>query len=228
MALTRDSAPEAPGIGGPRPRRWQSRPLVLAAGALAIVGAAVWWIRDDTPAFDADVFAAALARWRDAPILDYDLELTVQVDSDEAHRATVQVRDGALVAQTYDGVHRESPDDSYTIEGLYRTLGRELEVAGLVPAHTGDAHGSGSAPTTGSRGAPRQTTLRARFHPELPVPIVFKRLTLTESSRSVVIHVDALSIPGLGVVLGDHAPRVAPRAGDGAAAPAARPEAPIR
>jgi hypothetical protein len=152
--------------------------LALAGGTVA----AVWALRRSVPLLDAATLEGHQRRWQERPLLDYDMALNVHNDGQEIDRHRVEVRAGALVAQTLNGAPRATGDSSYTIEGLFRILERELEMA-AEPRRDG---------TTG------HTTLRARFDQDLGVPLVFKRLTTLDDRRSTSIEVEEISVPGKG------------------------------
>ncbi len=149
-------------------------PWVLTLGVIAV--GVLWALRDSTPQLDDAVLEKNYLAWREKPILDYDMMLSIEVDGLEPQRPSVSVRGGKLVSQKLNDQLRTSGDDSYTIEGLFRTLGTELA----------------QAKKPDSKGATEHTLLRALFDETHSIPVVFKRLTSRNDARSVVIRIDSL------------------------------------
>lgn len=139
-------------------------------------------LADRTPVLDLQVLQAQRALWSEHGPEDYDLSLSIHVDRQQESLATVSVRNGKLVSQTYNGLPRPAKDDSYTIEGLFRTMERELLLAEETKRKGG-------------------TVLKAAFDGPLGIPLVFKRLTTRQGSRSCIISLRQLSSPESGSLL---------------------------
>ena len=159
------------------------KPVLLIAALCIAAGIIVFGLLvDRTPLLDLQMLQAQRARWSEQGHGDYDLSLSIHVDRQQESLATVNVRNGKLVSQTYNGLPRPATDDSYTIEGLFRTMERELMLA----------------EETKSKGG---TVLKAAFDDPLGVPLVFKRLTTRQGSRSCIISLRQLSSPASGSLL---------------------------
>ena len=91
------------------------------------------------------------------------------------------VRKGKITSQSYNGLERKGKDDSYTVEGLFRTMERELNLAR-------DA------------GAKSSTILKAEFDDQRGFPLVFKKLTTREGARSYVIRLAELRSKSSGIL----------------------------
>ena len=156
---------------------------ILLVSALCVAAAVVVFtvFADRTPVLDPGILENRKARWHREGPDNYDLSISIQIDREEASLAVVSVRDGKLVSQTYNGLSRESADDSYTVEGLFRTMERELDLAN-------QAEQAGS------------TVLKAVFEESLGMPTVFKRITTRPGGRSCIILVRELSSPETGIL----------------------------
>ena len=158
---------------------------ILLVGGLAALAAVLFFIittfADKTPLLLPGMVEDSQEKWTREGPRDYDLSINIQVDRQDESRAEVTVRDGKLVSQTYNDLPRSSSDDSYTVNGLFRTMERELELS-LHAKQKGD------------------TVLKAEFDQKLGVPVVFKRLTTRPGGRSVVINVIELSSPKAGTL----------------------------
>jgi len=174
MTESSDSAPQPPG-------RRRLVLIVLFLLVLAGAGGAIWWMRDSAPLLDGAILAEHHERWMADPLEDYDLVLVVHLDGQDEQRHELEVRGSEVVSQTLDGRLIARPGDGYSIRGLYNTLEEEIELAKKHRA----------------RGA---TTLRARFLERPVVPVIFKRLTTRVDANSVVIRVDSLSVPDVGLI----------------------------
>ena len=79
------------------------------------------------------------------------------------------------------GLERSGKEDSYTIEGLFRTMERELNLAL-------DADEKNS------------TVLKAEFDAQRGFPLVFKKLTTRQGARSYVIRLAELRSESSGIL----------------------------
>lgn len=176
--------------GGTKTGSSPSLKVILLSGAFcAIIAAVIFTLfADRTPALHAELLENRLRKWRQAGPENYDLSLSIQVDGEEASLAAVSVRDGKLASQTYNGLPRQSADDSYTVAGLFKIMQRELQLAGQ----------------TRQKG---ETILKAEFDPSLAMPILFKRFTTAAQGRSCVIRVHELKTPEDGILFSISQPR---------------------
>ena len=150
--------------------------LCVLAGILAFV-----ILPDRTPKLDRKILQSSRALWGEKGAEDYDLSISIQVDRQDEARAEVVVRKGKITSQSYNGLERQGKDDSYTVEGLFRTMERELNLAR-------DA------------GAKSSTILKAEFDDQRGFPLVFKKLTTREGARSYVIRLAELRSKSSGIL----------------------------
>ena len=150
--------------------------LCVLAGILAFV-----ILPERTPKLDDKILQSSRALWGEKGAEDYELSISIQVDRQEEAKAEVVVRKGKITSQSYNGLERKGKDDSYTVEGLFRTMERELNLAR-------DAEEKSS------------TILKAEFDGQLGFPIVFKKLTTREGARSYVIRLAELRSKSPGIL----------------------------
>ena len=150
--------------------------LCLLVGVLAFV-----LLADRTPELDREILQAKRALWSAKGSGDYDISIRIKVDRQDESSAAVSVKTGKILAQSYNGLERSGKEDSYTIEGLFRTMERELNLAG-------DADEKNS------------TVLKAEFDAQRGFPIVFKKLTTRDGARSYVIRLAELRSQNEGIL----------------------------
>jgi hypothetical protein len=134
------------------------------------------FLSDSTPVLDPDALARARDRWRNRAIMDYKITVLAETDARPAERIETEVHAGRAVRLFRNG---QAVDlrDAYTVDGLFGLIEREVEMA------------SAKEPGQAS-GAPRGAKLRASFHEDLGVPMVFKRLA--PKRLSLIIRVEGL------------------------------------
>lgn len=150
--------------------------LCLLVGILAVL-----LLADRTPKFDLRILQAKRSLWSAKGSEDYDISIRIKVDHQEESSAGVSVRSGKIVSQSYNGLERTGKDDSYTVEGLFRTMERELNLAR-------------------DQGEKGNTILKAEFDDQLGFPVVFKKLTTRQGARSYVISLAELRSQASGVL----------------------------
>mgnify|MGYP001329189037 FL=1 len=150
--------------------------LCLLVGVLAFV-----LLADRTPELDREILQAKRALWSAKGSGDYDISIRIKVDRQDESSAGVSVRNGKILSQSYNGLERSGKEDSYTIEGLFRTMERELNLAR-------DADEKNS------------TVLKAEFDAQRGFPIVFKKLTTRDGARSYVIRLVELRSQNEGIL----------------------------
>lgn len=156
--------------------------LCLVVGILAMI-----LLPDRTPKLDLEILQANRALWSGGGAGDYDISITIRIDRQEESRATVSVRNGEIVSQSYNGLARAGKDDSYTIEGLFKIMERELKMAQEAKEKSG-------------------TVLKAKFDDRLGFPVVFKRLTTRPGARSCVISIVELRSKDSGILFSTEQP----------------------
>ncbi|MFP6739747.1 MAG: DUF6174 domain-containing protein [Planctomycetota bacterium] len=150
--------------------------LCLLVGVLAFL-----LLADRTPKLDLEILQAKRALWSAKGLGDYDISIRIKVDRQDESSAAVSVRDGKILSQSYNGLARTGKEDSYTIEGLFRTMERELNLAS-------DAEEKSS------------TILKAEFDDHWGFPVVFKKLTTRQGARSYVIRLAELRSESSGIL----------------------------
>jgi hypothetical protein len=158
---------DAEGARG-RPTGRRSRgPLVAAAIILALSGGLYLSLRDRTPLLTRTILDAQRARWLECGIRDYDLVIAVENPAQSPARYRVEVRAGRVAAFELNG-QAITPNDAYTVAGLFEWLDRELDLAG----------GSGEGAPSPLEGA----ILRAEFDDIHGFPRTFKRIAPRKST----------------------------------------------
>ncbi len=157
--------------------------MILAVTILCVLVAILAFVilPDRTPRLDREILQSSRALWNEKGPADYDLSILIQVDRQDEARAGVVVRNGRLTSQSYNGLERKGRDDSYTIEGLLETMERELDLAR-------------------GEGEEGSTILKAEFDQQRGFPIVFKKLTTRQGSRSYVIRLAELRSKSPGIL----------------------------
>lgn len=108
--------------------------ITAVAGLLIVVGV-TWWMRSGMSPVTAARLDAAEASWREAAIHHYDMR--VETSGAQQGRYELEVRDGLLKSIERDGVPGTPADGAYwTVDGLFRTLRRELQMAEEGAANT--------------------------------------------------------------------------------------------
>ena len=150
--------------------------LCLLVGVLAFV-----LLADRTPKLDLEILQAKRALWSARGSGDYDISIRIKVDRQDESSAAVSVKTGKILSQSYNGLERSGKEDSYTIEGIFRTMERELNLAL-------DADEKNS------------TVLKAEFDAQRGFPLVFKKLTTRQGARSYVIRLAELRSESSGIL----------------------------
>ncbi len=146
--------------------------LPITAIVLLLIGLVVVMVlRDDTPLLTPEVYTAARARWERDAYDDYTVDVLKELDRQAPERVQTVVRGGQVTSFRIND-RATLLTSSYTIEGLFDMIERELEMAG-----------SGVK----QQGQPREVTLRAMFDGKTGIPLVFKRLAA--NGKSVVLSV---------------------------------------
>ena len=160
-----------PDPGGLKTRPDSSLKIIVPVTALCLLVGVLSFVllADRTPELDLEILQAKRALWSAKGSGDYDISIRIKVDRQDESSAAVSVKTGKILSQSYNGLERSGKEDSYTIEGLFRTMERELNLAG-------DAAEKNS------------TVLKAEFDAQRGFPIVFKKLTTRDGARSYVIR----------------------------------------
>ena len=149
-----------------------------------IVGIATVLInRDATPYVSRQTFEAARDKWNQAGITTYELLVDKQLDGRPLEQVRTLVEDGVVKAFYINDGQIEDVRDSYSAEGLFDIVERELEML----------NGEEQQP-----GQPKGVMLRAEFDDETGLPVIFKRLSI--NSKSVFLTVKKLFVPERGVI----------------------------
>jgi hypothetical protein len=177
-----DSPGEASSPSLAWPRR---RPRWLLTGAAVLLGAAVWLAvsllqSDATPPLTEEAFESARRLWAAQELGDYDLERIDHVDRAAGQNYRVVVRSRAVVELRLNGTRLE-PNGSYSVEGLFETMERELEMLAQGVARER-----------------RNARLLASFHPTLGFPVLFK--VIAPQLRSYFIRIEELRAPERGIL----------------------------
>ncbi len=175
-----DSASTSAPVEPARAKRgawWRWLPWALAA--LVLLTAIITWlvVRQPLSELTPEALTEARQRWRDAGIAGYDLTLETTT-SGPPSTVQVQVRDGKLVEVLVNGAPASSGDPrSYTIEGLFDILERELAMI----------HDPSSPLSSGGK-----TFLRVRFDHQNGIPLRYLRVIsgTNQSSELRVIQFD--------------------------------------
>ena len=142
--------------------------IVLFLIGLVIV---VMVLRDDTPVLAPEVYTVARARWERDAYDDYTVDVLKELDRQAPERVQTIVRGGRVTSFRIND--KPMPlTSSYTIEGLFDMIERELEMAESGVKQPGE---------------PREITLRAMFDEKTGIPLIFKRLAA--NGKSVVLSV---------------------------------------
>ncbi len=132
----------------------------LAAGVFIVALLIVFLRRDTTPLLDAAQLRDAQARWSDARLTDYSIDLLKKIDRQSEERVSTRVEDSRAVEMRVNDVQMPVRD-SYTVDGLFDMIEREQEMA---------------TASTNTPGQPVRATLKVRFDPATGTPIEFRRL----------------------------------------------------
>lgn len=165
ILLEDEPAPERQPPRQPARRRLR-RVSLLSAGLGVLVGLVVLWLmyREPMVELTAENLDAAQARWAAAEIADYDMILETQPPGRaEPMRFTVQVRHKRVANVLQDGEPADTHEpESYTIDGLFDMLERELDLA-RSPDNPFQATGG-------------KVFQRVRFHDDLGYPERYLRV----------------------------------------------------
>ena len=147
--------------------------LLAAALAAVVLVAVVALLPGGSEPLTAARLETARQRWRAAGIRNYEMEL--ETSGAQTGRYVVRVKDGSVVSLARDG-HVENPSEKelWSVDGLFRTLERELGNA----EHPEKIYGV--APGT-------QVLLRMRSDPRLGYPLFFSRYVMG-TNKSVTIR----------------------------------------
>lgn len=156
-----------------RPRR--RRGLYLAGVILALAAVLVLLSRDNTPRLTAGDLDSAKKRWEENRLPSYDLTIHKESDTLGAEDFKTEVREGKAQRLFMNGAEIQ-PSDSYSVSGLFAVIAQELEIL--------------RAPEPGQ---PKGALLKARFHDDLGLPVVFKRIAANR--QSYVLSVKEITEP---------------------------------
>jgi len=156
---------------------------VLAAVVIVATVVFVSLQGDRPPALDIAAFEAAREQWQQASYADYTVVVRKDIDSQATERIKTVVEKNTVKSLAIN--NRQLPIvDSYTIDGLFEIIERELEMLEESQKRPGQ---------------PAKTHLSARFDPDTGIPTIFNRLAT--GGRSYFLTVDSLEVPGRGVIL---------------------------
>lgn len=149
-------------------------------GGLAVVVLLVatpWTLRGRMHRLSEEDLDTARSVWRRSGVRDYDLD--VEISGATAGRYSIVVRDGRLQSIERDGrPANPAESDQWTVEGLFKTIDRELQMAW-----------DGARAMRLPEGV--QLVILGRFDPTLGYPIDYVR-QVTGSGSSVRIRVHGL------------------------------------
>ncbi len=153
-----------------------SRPLLLAILALGGVAIVMTTLRDDTPRLTRESCESARALWDQRAITDYAVDVLKELDRQPEERLRTVVRDGQATSLTINDAAVKS-SATYTVDGLFDVIERELEMADSKERKPGQPGG---------------VALRAVFDSKTGVPLVFKRLA--GSGKSFILTVTRFEV----------------------------------
>ncbi|MBI5365701.1 MAG: hypothetical protein HZA54_01585 [Planctomycetes bacterium] len=151
-----------PPAARPRFPRRALAALAVGAGLLLLYGVFLMG-RGRLPALDGAALAAARARWAAAACADYRLRLTTEASTLARGAFVIEVRAGAVVAATRDGVPTTGDTTAYTVPGLFTLMRDELALAENPQRSYGAPEGF-------------RAYLFADFDPKYGVPVGFRRI----------------------------------------------------
>jgi hypothetical protein len=168
-------------------KRFPSGPF----GVLLLVGAAgfalLLLLRPNTPPLARADYERAERLWAAQNLEDYSVRVLKERDRLAPELFTTTVRGHKATQLLMDGTPLIAKP-TYTVDGLFEIIQREVEMLE-------DSQEVGAAKI---EGGPEGVVLRARFHPELGLPLVFKRLATNE--KSFVLTVEELAVPDQGTL----------------------------
>jgi hypothetical protein len=180
-----DVPPGSPGTPPPSPGKpktpfWLRLPWILTAVVLLLLAVAVLiWaatrpdMRDLTP----ELLAQAQQQWADAGIESYDVSFQLNASGfTTPSRFEVRVRAGRPIEILRNGRPVSADPESYTIEGLFDIIERELDMS--------------RDPTSPLASVSGKTFLRVRFNDRFGYPEQYLRVT-GGTNRSSEMRVDA-------------------------------------
>jgi hypothetical protein len=131
---------------------------VVTAGFLLVVGVLVF--RQTVPRLSQPEFDAAVKRWKQRGPASYDCDIVIL--GNRPGSVQMQVRGGQATSMVRDGLTPKARRtwDAWTVEGMFDTIERELEIARDPKQTVG-----GSSPPV----------LYAKFDDRLGYPAIFRR-----------------------------------------------------
>jgi hypothetical protein len=153
--VTTEKSPTAP-----QPKR-QIRTALAILTALLCLTIVFVALRDRTPDLTRRELEARWAQWRTLRVPSYTLALTVERDKSTAEHYEVRVRDNEVDSFSINGQRRPN-NPSYSIDGLFDILDRELEITEGKDKQAGLAL--------------QNALLKAAFDEKYAFPQTFKRI----------------------------------------------------
>lgn len=145
---------------GPRPKK-HIRAAIVTLTALLVLAICFVALRDRTPILTRTKLEERWKQWRTLRVPSYTLTLTVERDKSAAEKYEVYVRENEVESFSINGQQRPN-NSSYSIDGLFAILDRELEIT------------EGKDKQTGS--TLRNALLKAVFDEKYAFPQNFKRI----------------------------------------------------
>ena len=142
-----------------------TRLLVMALFAASLVGCGRPALPELTPA----LLAEAHARWEQAHVTSYDLDLTVEGTQLERAAIHLEVRADSVRKAERDGIAMTGDTSAFAVPGLFRTLEQELAIK-AKPAEAGAPEGY-------------QVYVQASFDPERGYPKHYRRIVGGSNTR---------------------------------------------
>ena len=152
-----------------RLQRFKARLLPIALGGVGAIIAtlllAAWLWRDGTPPLTREMLESAQARWQQAGVKDYALD--VEIAGKRAGRVHLEVRGGEPTAMTRDGVTpaQRRTWSAWTVDGMLDMMRMELDAAENPEKGFGAAEGA-------------RLVQRAQFDDALGYPLRYERIML--------------------------------------------------
>jgi hypothetical protein len=144
-----------------------SKPFALALVAALFLGHGCG--RPALPELTPAELAAARARWVEARVRAYDLDLAVEGTALERAGIHLEVRADSVTRAERDGVAMTGDTSAYSVPGLFLTLERELELKATPQA-------AGAPPGY-------QVYVQAAFDPTLGYPRHYRRIVGGSNTR---------------------------------------------
>ena len=154
--------------------------MKMGIGVVFIVTAMI--ACDRPPELTSEEFEAARGRWEQQAYADYTVVVRKDLDGQASERIKTVVERHAVKSLEIND--RElAIVESYTIDGLFEIIERELEMLGAKEKQPGQPAGA---------------KLSARFDPATGIPTTFNRVAT--NGKSFFLSVEAVEVPGRGVV----------------------------